>query len=403
MAKKSNNLKWILALAAALVAVVIFYQAGKPPAQPTPGYELEKTGAGVVLDFTDTANKIHGAVDAGLAGVKVEPEMLKEARQEVPRTGVEGLIRWHSRSMLIRLPATISPAAVEQALTPLAAKAGGKVIVTEPDTYNGMPVVRIDVGIKDMLNSEPLTLVTDRLYVLQEKKPAPQAKPKPEAKSGTGEMAIIIDDFGYIRGPIAEYANMGRPITFAVLPYRQYSTEAASAALSAGHLVMLHLPLEPLSAAEETEPTVITVNMTEAEIKQTVEKAIASIPGLKGVNNHQGSKATADRQVMKTVLGVIKAHNLFFVDSRTSGKTVAAEVSRQLGLRTGENELFLDNSSDIELIKKQLRTAIAMARRNGSVTVIGHARPNSVIAVREMIPEIEAAGIRLVYADQLLR
>lgn len=402
MAKKSNYLQWILALAALIIAAV-YYQAGSPPAQPPAGYELEKTGAGVVLDFTDAANKIHAAVDTGLSSVQGKTELLKEAGQEVPRPGVEGLIRWHSRSMLITVPSTLSPAAVEQALTPLAANAGGRVIGTEPDVHNGAPVVRIDVGIKDMLNNEPLTLVTDRIYVAQAKSPAPQTKPKSKAQAVVGEMAIIIDDFGYIREPIAAYANMGRPITFAVLPYRQYSTEAASAALSAGHLVMLHLPLEPLSATEETEPTVITVNMTEAEIKQTVEKAIASIPGLKGVNNHQGSKATADRQVMTTVLGVIKAHNLFFIDSRTSAKTVAAEVSRQLGLRTGENELFLDNSSDIELIKKQLRTAIAMARRNGSVTVIGHARPNSVIAVREMIPEIEAAGVRLVYADQLIR
>jgi len=81
---------------------------------------------------------------------------------------------------------------------------------------------------------------------------------------------------------------------------------------------------------------------------------------------------------------------------------VGAEVARQLGVRTGENELFLDNSSDIGLIKKQLRKAVDMAHKNGSVTVIGHARPNTVIAVRGMIPEMEAAGIRMVYANQLL-
>ena len=73
-----------------------------------------------------------------------------------------------------------------------------------------------------------------------------------------------------------------------------------------------------------------------------------------------------------------------------------------MGIRTGENELFLDNSSDVDLIKKQLRKAVDMAQKNGSVTVIGHARPNTVIAVREMIQEIENAGIRLVYANQLL-
>ncbi len=401
MAKKSNHLKWILA-GVAILAAFIFYQNSKSPEKsPTPGpsYNMEKTGAGVVLDFSETASKIHAAVDAGLANAKLAPKEIKEAKREVPRKGVEGLIRWHTRNILI-VPESMSPEALEQALTPLAAKAGGKVIGTEPDNYNGAPAVRIDVGIKDVLNSEPLTLITDRIYIVKDKETLP-SKPKVESKSG--EMAIVIDDFGYTRGPIAGYVNMGRPITFAVLPYRQYSNEAASQALSAGHLVMLHLPLEPISPNEETEPTVITVGMSDEEIKDKVAKAIAATPGVQGVNNHQGSRVTADRRVMKTVLGVIKSNNLFFIDSRTSGKTVAAEVSRQLGLRTGENELFIDNSSDIDLIKKQLRKAVDMAHKNGSVTVIGHARPNTVIAVREMIPEIEAAGIRLVYANQLLR
>lgn len=401
MAKKKNHLKWILA-GVAILAAIIFYQTSKTPEkspEPGPSYKVEKTGAGVVLDFTETAAKIHAAVDTGLANAKLTSKEVKDAKRELPRKGVEGLIRWHTRNMLI-VPENMSPEALEQMLTPLAAKAGGKVIGTEPDNYNGAPAVRIDIGIKDVLNSEPLTLVTDRIYLVKDKGTLP---PTPKVQSRQGDMAIIIDDFGYTREPIAGFANMGRPITFAVLPYRQYSNEAASQALSAGQLVMLHLPLEPLSSAAETEPTVITVGMSDEEIKDKVAKAIAATPGVQGVNNHQGSKVTANRQMMKTVLGVIKANNLFFIDSRTSGKTVAAEVSRQMGLRTGENELFLDNSSDVDLIKKQLRKAVAMAQKNGSVTVIGHARPNTVIAVREMIPEIEAAGIRLVYANQLTK
>ena len=404
MAKKSNHAKWIAVLLV-ILAAVIFYQTGQKPEPstplPEPEYNLEKQGAGVVLDFSETAAKIHAAVDAAMVNNKLTPQELKEAKREVPRTGVEGIIRWHTRNILLELPETVSPETLEKAIKPLAANAGGKVIGTEPDNYNGTPAVRIDVGIKDSLNNEPLTLVTDRLYIIKEKKAVP-SKPKPKAERKSGRMAIIIDDFGYTREPIAGFANMGRPITFAVLPYRAYSNEAATRALSAGHLVMLHLPLEPLSAAEETEPTVITVAMSDEEIKDRVANAIAATPGVKGVNNHQGSKATADHRVMKAVLGVIKANNLFFVDSRTNGKTIAAETSRQLGLGTGENELFLDNSSDIELIKDQLRKAVKMAQKNGNVTVIGHARPNTVIAVREMIPEIEAGGIRLVYVNELL-
>lgn len=400
--KKSFNKKWILAIVAVL-AIIIYYQVNQTPEKqplPSPGYNLEKTGAGVVLNFTDTASKIHSAVDNGLANSKLSPKDTKEANREVPRKGVEGTIRWHARSMLLVPPENITPEAIVQMLSPLVAKAGGKIIGTEPDTYNGAPVTRIDVGIKDTLNNEPLTLVTDKLYIVKDKGTLPPDKPKVEGNRG--KIAILIDDFGYTHDPIDGYLEMGRPISFAVLPYRTYSNEAASRAAAAGHVVMLHLPLEPMAAAEAKEPVVITVDMSDEEIKEKVTKAINSTPGIKGVNNHQGSRATSDRRVMKTVLGVIKSESLFFLDSRTSGKTIAAEVSRQMGIRTGENELFIDNSSDIDLIKKQLRKAIDMAHKNGSVTVIGHARPNTVIAVREMIPEIEAAGIKLVYVNQLL-
>ena len=143
--------------------------------------------------------------------------------------------------------------------------------------------------------------------------------------------------------------------------------------------------------------------MSDQEIQQAVTKAIQSIPGVIGVNNHQGSRATADRRVMKDVLSVIRANNLFFVDSRTNSQSVAFDMSRQMGLHTGENELFIDNLSDVEAIKNQIRSAMHMALAHGTVTVIGHARMNTAIAVREMIPEIEAAGIKLVFESELVK
>ncbi len=405
MAKKKSNWKWIAAILLLIAAAFIYYQMGQTPEKappPGPSYKMEKTGSGVVLDYTETATKIHAAVASGLAGASITPKDIKEEKREVSRTGVEGTIRWHVRSMLLIIPESMSLESIEKAITPLVGKAGGKIIGNEPDKYNGTAAVRLDVGIKDTLNNEPLTLITDRIYIIKEKGAQPSTPAKPKVEAGKGNMAIVIDDCGYTIGPVAGFADMGRPITFAVLPYREYSNEAASRALSAGHLVILHLPLEPMDASASSEPTVITTNMSDDEIRQTTAKAIASVPGIQGVNNHQGSRATADRRVMKAVLGTIKSQNLFFIDSRTIGKTVAAEVSRQMGIRTGENELFLDNSSDVDQIKKQLRKAVDMAQKNGSVTVIGHARPNTVIAVREMIPEMENAGIQLVYANQLL-
>ncbi len=400
--KRSNRATWIVALVIVLIAVAYFQLTQKPEHKDTPHYELEKTGAGAVADFTAAAHKIHAAVDAGLTKSGLVVRDMKEANREVPRKNMEGSIRWHARQLLVYVAADKSPESVQQAINSMVVDAGGVVLNTQPDTYQEQAVVRLDIGLRDTLANEPLTIITDRLYVAKEK--ATAAPGKPQAGGAIrGQLAIILDDFGYSREPIDSFVTIGRPLTFSVLPYHPYSQEAASRALSSGLQVMLHLPMEPLATAEQSEESTVTVAMSDAAIEDIVTKAISSIPGLMGVNNHQGSRATADKRVMRTVLGVIKSNNLFFLDSRTSSQSVAMDMARQAGVRTGENALFLDNSNEVSAVKKQLRTAGELAIRYGSAIVIGHARVSTATALREMIPELEASGVKLVFASQLVK
>jgi polysaccharide deacetylase 2 family uncharacterized protein YibQ len=400
---KSSKIRLLLVLMA--LGALIFYLNSpeqKPKETVAPKqqqlYTLEKTGAGAVADYTASAQRIHAAVDKSLAGAKLESRKLQEGGRETPRTSVEGSIRWHARQML--LAADTQPEAVRQALAAQLLNTGGEVLATENDNYQGQPAARVDVGIRDKLAGEPLVIVTDRLFI-----PLPGKKGEPPVVKplGHGNLALLIDDFGYSAETISSFAAMPRPVTFAVLPYRPYSNEAASRALSAGHQVMLHLPMEPLSAAEQSEASTIMVAMSDQEIRDMTAKAIKAVPGIIGVNNHQGSKATGDRRVMKAVLGVLKANNLFFVDSRTSGQSIAADAARQAGLRTGSNEIFLDGRNEVEYIKGQLRTAARLAIRDGNAIAIGHARPATAIAVREMIPELEAMGVKFVFVSQVIR
>jgi large-conductance mechanosensitive channel len=157
-----------------------------------------------------------------------------------------------------------------------------------------------------------------------------------------------------------------------------------------------------MSIKEESEETTITGSMGDAEIQNAVLRAVKAIPGAIGVNNHQGSRATADRRVMKLILGVLKNNDLFFVDSRTSSKSVAVDSARQLGVLTTENHLFLDNSSDVGVIKNQLRQAVEIALKQGSATFICHARPHSAQAVKEMIPELKSVSDEMAYKKTAL-
>lgn len=393
---KTRLVLLLLALGAVILYMNIPAKPAKETVKPKQLYTVEKTGAGSVADYTAAAQRVHAAVDMGLAGAKLSVRGLQEGRREAPSKGAESTIRWHARQLLV--PADAQADAVRQTLAAQLVGSGGEVLAAQADTHQGQPATRIDVGIRDTLAGEQITLITDRVFV-----PLPKKPDATKPVTGQGRLAIVIDDFGYSAEPISAFAAMPRPVTFAVLPYRPHSNEAAARALSAGHQVILHLPMEPLAASEQSEASTVTVAMSDQEIRDMTAKAIQAVPGIIGVNNHQGSRATADRRVMRAALGVIKANNLFFIDSHTNGQTVAYDTARQLGLKSGINEIFLDGKNDVDYVKGQLRAAIRLAVADGSAIAIGHARPATAVALREMIPEIEAAGVKLVFASQLVK
>ncbi len=222
--------------------------------------------------------------------------------------------------------------------------------------------------------------------------------------SGTkAKMAIVLDDFGMTYDIVEKYNAMGIPLTYAVLPNKAYSTEVAKAGAMAGQDIIVHLPMESESDVTPEELTIRTV-MSDAEVRSATAKLLDSVPYAVGVNNHQGSKATSSNRVVGAVAKEVGKRGLFFLDSRTSSASVITSVARAQGVRSGANELFIDNSSDVEDIKDRLQEAAnrAFQASDKSIIVIGHARPNTARAVGEMISSLQAQGIEFVLVRTLL-
>lgn len=370
-----------------------------PPAAGSP--PLAKNEA----DFNSRCDSMHAAVDKVLSTQSLLVSDVQQELKEVNRQKQSGKIRWNARSVLIESTDAISTEGIKRALETGLKPLGGAVLKVEPDQYHGYSVTRFDIGFQDQLGGGPLTIISDRLYVVQAaRKPAAAETRQKTNTKNKGEIAIVIDDFGYRQDMIAEFAAIRRPFTFAVIPFKAYSKDAAAKGLSSGHQVMLHLPMEPMSGIEPSEAAnTVRVGMNAGQMADLIDKATQSLPGIVGVNNHQGSKATADRRTMEAVMKVLKKKNLFFVDSRTNGRSVAAEAARNEKVKTTENDIFIDGMADVAYVRKQLRAAGEMAMKLGSVTVIGHARPTTASALREMIPELESRGIRFVFVSQLVR
>ncbi|MBV9269939.1 MAG: divergent polysaccharide deacetylase family protein [Candidatus Eremiobacteraeota bacterium] len=215
------------------------------------------------------------------------------------------------------------------------------------------------------------------------------------------QVAIIIDDCGQWLETERGVIGLPIPVTLAVLPHVHYSKLISQEASHAGKGVMLHLPMEPVSHANPG-PGEIKTDMTDDAIVAQAEDDIAQVPLAKGVNNHEGSEASADERVMRDVIGVIKDHGLFFVDSMTSSKSVGYSIAQADGVPNASRDVFLDDQADVAYTEKQLQHAMELAQKNGSAIAIGHPKPTTLEAIKAMYPQMQAAGVEFVLASDLV-
>ena len=155
-------------------------------------------------------------------------------------------------------------------------------------------------------------------HLLTIRRLAPPVLAAQPAPPKTPKLAIVIDDFGYTDGGIArEILELGLPVTISILPELRHSADVLKLAKQRGRCVLLHLPMQADKRyPKDLDP--ISVQMSDAEIASVVGEYMESLPGVDGVSNHQGSRATADARVMRAVCGVLEGYDVFFLDSLTS-------------------------------------------------------------------------------------
>ena len=223
--------------------------------------------------------------------------------------------------------------------------------------------------------------------------PGPPAAPR---------LAVILDDLGSDRAAAEAIFALPYPLTVSVLPNQAHSAEIASEAHRRGYQVMLHLPMQSI-ANETPEAQELRPGMQAAEVSGLVGQFLQNVPGVVGVNNHQGSQATADTELMDELMPVLRDRRLFYVDSRTTAATVAFDTARSFGVRSAfRNVPFLDDVAEVAAVHKQLELALRGAREKGEAISIGHPHPATIQALREFLPRAQANGVRLVFASDLV-
>lgn len=216
----------------------------------------------------------------------------------------------------------------------------------------------------------------------------------------TGRLAIVIDDAGRDLDSQHIYEQMGIPLTLAVMPDQVHTRDAALSWRAHGLPVILHQPMESVSGIG-MEPKVILTSMSDADIRQMLRDSLSQLPEAIGINNHQGSKATIDARTMDIVMNELHHRGLFFFDSHTNSTTAADKAAKTYGVPYVRNDLFVDNSASVSDICAMIQEGADRAKKKGTYIIIGHCRPHTAEAFRQMVPKLKAQGIEFVYLSSL--
>jgi len=250
------------------------------------------------------------------------------------------------------------------------------------------------------ISYEGHTLLALEVFLLA---PPPSSAPAAPAASGAPVLAIIVDDLGYDPGAARSVFAIPARVTVAVLPNLPDSSSIAEEANRRGIEVLLHLPMESVAGEDKAEKIELHTGEPPAEVARILDQMLATVPHATGVNNHQGSRATTDPALMASLAAAIRAHGLFFIDSRTASGSRAFEAARRAGVPAAARNIFLDDDEQPAAIRRQLEHAERLAREQGTCVAIGHPHSATLDVLSEMLPEVEARGVRLVSASQVVQ
>ena len=221
--------------------------------------------------------------------------------------------------------------------------------------------------------------------------------------NGLGKVAIVMDDMGGSLKDLKDILSLDIHVTPAILPGTSRAKKLTNLLQQKGREYLIHMPMQPRSYPR-TNPgsNALLLGQSEAETIRLVREYIKAVPGAVGGNNHMGSRYTQDAEAMKMVLREMQRNDLFFIDSKTIGDSVAFAEARKMGMKTATRNIFLDNKDDVAYIRQQIRKMVGLARDNREIIAICHPHDETMQALRLEQVWMQRQGVTFVSASELV-
>ena len=232
------------------------------------------------------------------------------------------------------------------------------------------------------------------------------ARPAVEAvASGKPMIAIVVTGLGINeQGSLDAIDQMPDDVTLAFAPYGKTLTTTVAAARSAGHEVLLEVPLEPFDYPQNDPgpQTLLTGEPPRANLDKLFW-LMARFGGYVGVINNMGARFTASAADFSPMMEELGARGLGYIDDGSSNRSLAPQLASGNQVPFSRADLVIDANPSRASILAALASLEAKAVENGHAIGIVSALPISVSAVTEWSRALEAKGILLVPASALMK
>ena len=218
---------------------------------------------------------------------------------------------------------------------------------------------------------------------------------QPVLGPGAPRIAIVIDDVGLDVAAARRTLALDAPMSLAVLPYADAAPLLSAEIASSGRDVLLHMPMEPVGLADPG-PNALRLGLSDADLAARMRWAMSRVPDAVGINNHMGSRFTADPRAMRVALASVAEQNPLFLDSLTTGESRGRAVAGGLGLRALQRDIFLDHVIEAQAISDRLDEAEALARDRGWAVVIGHPHDETLDVLETWLGPARERGVEFV-------
>jgi len=382
MVRRYRRQVWHLVLSGLVVAVAIIavlylqWQSQSPP--PVVAAALSPpTEPQTPINPATLAAALYAGTDETLGDMGIWSELIHKTRAQQASSGAVAL-----DTVVVKVPADLPLVCVNLGLTLFVESRGGQIIRAVERRRSTRVEMRCG------LDGVPTTL-----FLL---------KRAPHIQRRSGKIAIVLDDFGSMSNLVERFCALPQTLTLAVLPNEGQVKTIIDLARHNGHEILVHLPMEPQDyPAKNPGKNAIFAHQDSTEIRALVRATLRKVPGAVGLNNHMGSRATADTRIMEQVLLEVKKHDLLFLDSRTTPASVAYDMARSMAIPAARRDLFIDPIDHIKIVQEKLWQLAELAVRNGQAIGIGHDREQTLLALETMMPRLEARGFRFVSISKL--